>query len=88
MSVLMSSEGGHHTAANSIPGDIALRLLVFQQRLDALDRLYNEEVNSLKSELTRLKEGFVQMQTQPETDQTKRLRRKVSAQRSRVGKPE
>jgi tRNA(Phe) wybutosine-synthesizing methylase Tyw3 len=88
MSVLMPYEGGHHTTANAIPGDIALRLLVFQQRLDALDRLYNEEVNSLKSELTRLKEELVQMQTQPETDQPKRLRRKVSVHRSRAGKPE
>lgn len=44
-----------------IPGtsDIAIRLLEFQQRLDAWDRLYNEEIVGMRRELSQVKADFV-----------------------------
>lgn len=58
--------------------DIALRLLQFQQRLDALDNLYNEEVGGLKTELKILKGDFVRQQTPaPAAEQPRRTRRRA-----------
>lgn len=56
-------------------GDIALRLLQFQQRLEALDHLYNEEIGGLKTELKQLKVDFVQQQTSAPPRRTRRARR-------------
>jgi hypothetical protein len=39
--------------------DIATRLLELQQRLSAFDSLYNEEITSLRDELSRLKVDFL-----------------------------
>jgi hypothetical protein len=41
-------------------GRIALRLLELQQRLDAWDRLCNEEFLALRTELTELKTDYLQ----------------------------
>ena len=40
--------------------DIAVRLLEFQQRMAAFDRLYNEEISGLTEGLSQLKADFVQ----------------------------
>lgn len=48
------------------PDPIALGLLRLQQRLDALDRLYNEEITNLARELAELKADYVrQFQARP-----------------------
>lgn len=46
---------------DSRPDLIAIGLLKLQQRLDALDRLYNEEVSTLSRELTELKADYVRL---------------------------
>lgn len=45
----------------SEPDLIAIGLLRLQQRLDALDRLYNEEVGNLGQELAQLKADYVRL---------------------------
>lgn len=47
--------------AGSGPDLIAIGLLKLQQRLDALDRLYNEEIGNLCRELTQLKADYVRL---------------------------
>lgn len=47
--------------ANCRPDSIAIGLLTLQERFDALDRLYNEEVGSLSLELARLKADYVRL---------------------------
>lgn len=39
--------------------DIAIRLLYVQQRIEALERLYNEEVSSLRQDVSDMKLAFV-----------------------------
>lgn len=59
------------TAASSI----AFRLLEMQQRLEAWDRLYNQEVGTLQRELAQLKADFVRLQqAQMQGDKPKRQR--------------
>ena len=43
------------------PDLIAIGLLKLQQRFDALDRLYNEEIGALHQELARLKADYVRL---------------------------
>jgi hypothetical protein len=40
---------------------IAIRLLRVQARLEALDRLYNEEISSISRELAQLKSEYVRL---------------------------
>jgi hypothetical protein len=47
------------TTAAQFPADIAIRLLYVQQRIDALERLYNEEVSSLRQDVSAMKLAFV-----------------------------
>ncbi len=46
---------------NNGPDRIAIGLLKLQQRFDALDRLYNEEIGSLSQELSQLKAEYVRL---------------------------
>lgn len=46
---------------NNGPDPIAIGLLKLQQRFDALDRLYNEEIGSLSQELAQLKAEYVRL---------------------------
>ncbi len=46
-------------SAIAYPADIAIRLLYVQQRIDALERLYNEEVSSLRQDVSEMKLAFV-----------------------------
>lgn len=46
-------------SAAPFPADIAIRLLYVQQRIDALERLYNEEVSSLRQDVSAMKLAFV-----------------------------
>ncbi|HEX8996406.1 MAG TPA: hypothetical protein VF812_10280 [Ktedonobacterales bacterium] len=41
------------------PQDIAIRLLYIQQRIESLERLYNEEVSSLKKDVSDINMAFV-----------------------------
>lgn len=43
------------------PDLIAIGLLKLQQRLEALDRLYNEEIGNLSRELAQLKADYVRL---------------------------
>jgi len=55
---------------------IAIRLLQLQQRLDAWDRLYNEEIVGLRKELSQLKADYVrQYQLQEQAAKPRRRRR-------------
>jgi hypothetical protein len=50
------------TGESSILDDhIAIRLLGLQERLEALDRLYNEEIGNLSQELAQLKVEYVRL---------------------------
>lgn len=63
------------------PDPIAIGLLKLQQRLDALDRLYNEEVGNLGQELAKLKADYVRLhQARPA------LRRRGTAPRGRANR--
>jgi hypothetical protein len=46
----------------AVTSSIAFRLLEMQQRLEAWDRLYNEEIVTLQRELAQLKANFVRLQ--------------------------
>jgi hypothetical protein len=46
----------------AVMSSIAFRLLEMQQRLEAWDRLYNEEIVTLQRELAQLKANFVRLQ--------------------------
>jgi hypothetical protein len=53
---------------------IAFRLLEMQQRLEAWDRLYNQEVVTLQRELAQLKANFVRQQVQAQAEKPRRRR--------------
>lgn len=56
-------------SATSVSQDVAIRLLYIQQRLEALERLYNEEVSSLKRDVSDINSAFVrQAQAQGRLD--------------------
>ncbi|HZC04823.1 MAG TPA: hypothetical protein VE338_04210 [Ktedonobacterales bacterium] len=56
-------------SATPVPQDVAIRLLYIQQRLDALERLYNEEVSSLRKDVSDMNIEFVrQAQAQGRLD--------------------
>jgi hypothetical protein len=46
----------------TVTSSIAFRLLEMQQRLEAWDQLYNQEVVMLQRELAQLKANFVRLQ--------------------------
>jgi hypothetical protein len=58
--------------------DLAFRLLRLEQRLDAWDRLYNEEVGELKRELHELAAEFTQMQAEEKLRRTLKQRKQRS----------
>lgn len=60
----------------SDPDPIAIGLLKLQQRFDALDRLYNEEIGALCQELARLKADYVRRFQGNEPRTPKRTRAK------------
>jgi hypothetical protein len=64
--------------------DIAIHLLEFQQRLNAFDSLYNEEVGGLTRDLARLKAEFLQ-RLQAQSAPEPRDRRDRRDRRSRPG---
>ena len=59
--------------------DTALRLLELQQKLDAWDRLYNEEVREFRKELSLLTATYMRdCQTKRQIAQSRRRRRAES----------
>jgi|GEM_PF-6403384 hypothetical protein len=55
--------------------DMAFRLLELQQKLEAWDRLYNEEIVGLRKELSQLKADFVrQRQTLEKSKRQRKIR--------------
>ena len=62
--------------------DIAVRLLEFQQRMAAFDRLYNEEISGLAEGLSQLKADFVRQNRGPAQGTTTA----TELQRSRRGR--
>jgi hypothetical protein len=66
------------------PDHIALGLLRLQQRLDALDRLYNEEITNLSRELAELKADYVrQFQARPTPSRAGRAAKSQTQRTSR-----
>jgi hypothetical protein len=64
----------------TVTSSIAFRLLEMQQRLEAWDRLYNQEVTTLQRELAQLKANYVrqqQAQAQAEKPRPRRTSRKA-----------
>ena len=77
MKLLMAGHAKTQTNADDATGtsSIAFRLLEMQQRLEAWDRLYNQEVVTLQRELDQLKANFVrQQQAQAEAGKHRRQR--------------
>jgi hypothetical protein len=77
MKLLMAGHAKTQTNADDATGtsSIAFRLLEMQQRLEAWDRLYNQEVVTLQRELDQLKANFVrQQQAQAEAGKPRRQR--------------
>jgi hypothetical protein len=84
MKLLMAGHAKTQTNADDATGtsSIAFRLLEMQQRLEAWDRLYNQEVVVLQRELAQLKATFVRQQqaqqqaqqAQAEADKPRRRR--------------
>lgn len=65
-----------HSEGDGEPDPIAIRLLKLQQRFDALDRLYNEEIGNLYQELCQLKADYIRLyQAQPQSQPQKNHRR-------------
>lgn len=60
----------------SDPDPIAIGLLRLQQRFDALDRLYNEEIGALCQELAQLKADYVRRFQSSESRPSKGTRTK------------
>lgn len=80
-------DNSYTNLAPQIPGDItsgpdliAIGLLKLQQRFDALDRLYNEEISALCQELARLKADYVRLcqNSAPQPIKAKRSRGQAS----------
>jgi hypothetical protein len=62
--------------------DTAYLLLELQQRLDAWDRLYNEEVRGLRKELSLLTASYMrECQARRQTVQPRQRRRREQARR-------
>lgn len=67
-------------------GDIAFRLLQLQQRLDAWDLLYNEEINQIHKELAAVKSDYLRLrQAQGQGTARGRKRKSVVAAESERG---
>jgi hypothetical protein len=63
-------------ATDTTVDDTAFRLLELQQKLDAWDRLYNEEVRGLRKELSLLTASYMrECQTRRQMVQPRRRRR-------------
>ena len=74
----MSEPSAEHTprTTDAAWAETASRLLELQQKLDAWDRLYNEEVNELRKELSLLTANYMrEYQAQRQTVQPRRQRR-------------
>ena len=63
--------------SSSSASDVAVRLLYVQQRIEALERLYNEEVSNLRRDVSEMKLAVVReaqsqgrLSTQTETTNT------------------
>lgn len=70
------------------PSDIAVSLLQLQQKLDALDRAYNEEVDALHQQLTELKTEYVRWhQAQQKARKPKRQPHRPQAPETDKTKP-
>lgn len=87
----MSAKAKTETGANDSTetSSIAFRLLEMQQRLDAWDQLYNQEVVVLQRELAQLKASFVrQQQAQAQAEaEVRKPRRGRTATKSRETPP-
>lgn len=75
---------GEPREVESVPDLIAIDLLRLQQRLDALDRLYNEEIGNLSRELAQLKADYVRLYQRRATPRASTSRR-GQASRTPVG---
>jgi hypothetical protein len=82
--------GGTRATPNEVDGRstlIALDLLQLQQRFDALDFLYNEEIANLRREFTRLQIDYIRLyQTRasplPRPGNSSRAKAKCAQQKS------
>lgn len=60
MSMVSNTHGvGSANIAVPLDSDLALRLLQLQERLNAWDVLYNEEIGQLRTELAQVRAEFV-----------------------------
>jgi hypothetical protein len=78
--------------AGSAPVNFAVRLLEFQQRMAAFDRLYNEEITKLTELLSELIAEFLRQYQAPaqgsaSTTKPKRSRRKAGRPETPRGAP-
>ena len=74
----MSEPTAEHTprTTDAAWAETASRLLELQQKLDAWDRLYNEEVKGFRKELSRLTATYMrECQTKRQLVQSRRRRR-------------
>jgi hypothetical protein len=70
----------------NLSGDFAFRLLQLQQRLDAWDLLYNEEINQIHKELAAVKTDYLRLrQAQVQGAARGRKRKPVVAAESERG---
>jgi hypothetical protein len=75
MSNLLTGQAAHTT--DTTLDDTAFRLLELQQKLDAWERLYNEEVRGLRNELSLLTANYMRdCQTRRQTVQPRQRRRR------------
>jgi hypothetical protein len=79
-------------STGSAPLDFAVRLLEFQQRMAALDRLYNEEITKLTELLSQLIADFLHQHEPPaqssaSTTKPTRSRRKAGRRETPRGAP-
>lgn len=68
----------HGVETPNLSGDIAFRLLQLQQRLDAWDRLYNEEIDQIHKELAAVKTEFLRLR-QAQLEKSARGRKRKPA---------
>ncbi len=74
----------HEEAVNG-PDLIAIGLLKLQQRFEALDRLYNEEIGKLSRDLAQMKADYVRLyQTRSALPRKSKSSRGHAANRSEV----
>src|SRR5262245_60426642 len=74
------------TQAGPAPLDVAILLLELQQRMAALDRLYNEEISGLSETLSQLKAEFIRQHPSPTQGQA--AAQKPKQRRRKAVRPE